>query len=253
MAGVEPSTVKHATILGTRIELPSKDDIISAGPITLFKKLGLQGVSEDEQKNIIQSFYNNPPTAETTLSLKNYPAVQKIVKHLLINLIHKQDPTLSILKDDAMKDDSIIISYTLKNNYAIELSVMIPGHLLKHTTKLQSAHVKANGLTRNGLENSKITTRTTKNEQTAEATQTTPTIQEEPVKVDATNAFIISIVDDDVSITGSMNGEIDEDYLKKVKENKISCKVKITDMLHNLSCNPTQKQVNKYLKGLSPV
>lgn len=41
-----------------------------------------------------------------------------------------------------------------------------------------------------------------------------------------------------------------EDYLKKVKENKISCKVKITDMLHNLSCNPTQKQVNKYLKGL---
>jgi len=41
-----------------------------------------------------------------------------------------------------------------------------------------------------------------------------------------------------------------EDYLKKVKENKLSCKVKIIDMLHNLSCNPTQKQVNKYLKGL---
>jgi hypothetical protein len=157
MAGVEPSTVKHTTILGTRIELPSKDDITSAGPITLFNKLGLQGVSEDKKRIIVQSFYDNPSTAETTLSLQSYPAVQTIVKDLLIDLIHKQDPTLSILKDDAMKDSSITITYQKKSNHAIELSVLIPGHLIMPNISVHSISVKANGLTKNGLENSTIT------------------------------------------------------------------------------------------------
>jgi hypothetical protein len=297
MARVEPSTVKHATILGTRIELPSKDDIKSAGPITLFKKLGLQGVSEDKQKIIIQSFYDNPSTAETTLSLKDYPAVQNIVKDLLIDLIHKQDRTLSILKDDAMKDDSIIISYQKKSNQSIELSVLIPGHLLMHNRSLHSASVKANGLTKNGLENSKITTRTTQNAQMAQMAQTsqttiptlttlpavptmpavptlptlpavptmpavptlptlpavptatTPTIHNDPVKVDATNAFIISIVDD-VSITGSMNGEIDEDYLKKVSaENDTDANTAIASAVAVME----DDFINGTIKGLSRI
>ena len=39
-------------------------------------------------------------------------------------------------------------------------------------------------------------------------------------------------------------------YLELVKMNKISRRVKIADMMANLSDNPTKKQINKYLKGL---
>jgi len=61
--------------------------------------------------------------------------------------------------------------------------------------------------------------------------------------------FPQEVVDAVVLLTHKKD-EAYEDYIKKVKENKIARKVKITDMLHNLSCNPTQKQINKYLKGL---
>jgi (p)ppGpp synthase/HD superfamily hydrolase len=40
------------------------------------------------------------------------------------------------------------------------------------------------------------------------------------------------------------------EYLKKIKENPLARKVKIADMLANLSDRPTQKQVFKYLAGL---
>lgn len=41
-----------------------------------------------------------------------------------------------------------------------------------------------------------------------------------------------------------------EHYLKNVRKNKIALKVKIADMLHNLSDTPTKKQIIKYARGL---
>lgn len=41
-----------------------------------------------------------------------------------------------------------------------------------------------------------------------------------------------------------------EDYLKKVKENVIAKAVKIADMTYNLNDTPSQKQIEKYKKGL---
>lgn len=41
-----------------------------------------------------------------------------------------------------------------------------------------------------------------------------------------------------------------DDYLQRVKENPIARKVKIADMLHNLSDAPTERQIIKYAKGL---
>jgi (p)ppGpp synthase/HD superfamily hydrolase len=40
------------------------------------------------------------------------------------------------------------------------------------------------------------------------------------------------------------------DYLKGIKANPIARAVKIADMKHNLSCDPTVKQKEKYAKGL---
>lgn len=40
------------------------------------------------------------------------------------------------------------------------------------------------------------------------------------------------------------------DYLEFVAANEIARKVKIADMLHNLSDRPTEKQIVKYCKGL---
>lgn len=39
-------------------------------------------------------------------------------------------------------------------------------------------------------------------------------------------------------------------YLTRVKSNEIARKVKIADMLENLSDDPTEKQIKKYAKGL---
>jgi (p)ppGpp synthase/HD superfamily hydrolase len=41
-----------------------------------------------------------------------------------------------------------------------------------------------------------------------------------------------------------------EEYLKKVKENAIAKAVKIADMTYNLNDTPSQKQIEKYKKGL---
>lgn len=41
-----------------------------------------------------------------------------------------------------------------------------------------------------------------------------------------------------------------ENYLRVIRENPIAIKVKVADMLHNLSDAPTGKQVLKYARGL---
>lgn len=41
-----------------------------------------------------------------------------------------------------------------------------------------------------------------------------------------------------------------EDYLRKIKGNRFAKEVKILDMVHNLSQDPTPKQIQKYSKGL---
>lgn len=41
-----------------------------------------------------------------------------------------------------------------------------------------------------------------------------------------------------------------EEYLALVRANPIACKVKVADMLHNLSDSPTQAQILKYARGL---
>ena len=48
-----------------------------------------------------------------------------------------------------------------------------------------------------------------------------------------------------------IKGESYERYLERVKENSIARSVKIEDMLDNLSDCPTNKQVEKYAKGLA--
>ena len=45
-------------------------------------------------------------------------------------------------------------------------------------------------------------------------------------------------------------GESYEDYLDKIRFNPIALKVKEADMLHNLSDDPTPRQVLKYARGL---
>ena len=47
-----------------------------------------------------------------------------------------------------------------------------------------------------------------------------------------------------------VSGQSYEDYLKGVRENEIARKVKVADMLHNLSDSPTNKQILKYAAGL---
>lgn len=47
-----------------------------------------------------------------------------------------------------------------------------------------------------------------------------------------------------------MPGEPYENYLRVVKANPIARKVKIADMLDNLSDSPSERQIRKYAKGL---
>lgn len=44
-------------------------------------------------------------------------------------------------------------------------------------------------------------------------------------------------------------GEAYEDYLQRVKEDPDARAVKFADMLHNLSCNPTDQQREKYARA----
>lgn len=66
---------------------------------------------------------------------------------------------------------------------------------------------------------------------------------------DLRSIFSSNIVDAIVALT-HYDGETYDEYLSRVKSNKIACKVKICDMLHNLSCSPSKKQISRYLKGL---
>ena len=52
-------------------------------------------------------------------------------------------------------------------------------------------------------------------------------------------------------ITLTKNGEIGyEEYLLRVKADPVARKVKVADMLANLSDHPTERQIVKYAKGL---
>jgi (p)ppGpp synthase/HD superfamily hydrolase len=41
-----------------------------------------------------------------------------------------------------------------------------------------------------------------------------------------------------------------EEYLKRIKKNDLARSVKVADMLHNLSDKPTEKQKERYTKGI---
>ena len=52
-------------------------------------------------------------------------------------------------------------------------------------------------------------------------------------------------------ITLTKNGEIGyEEYLLRIKADPVARKVKVADMLANLSDHPTERQIVKYAKGL---
>lgn len=53
-----------------------------------------------------------------------------------------------------------------------------------------------------------------------------------------------------VDLLTKKEGVTYEDYLAAIKQHPLACKVKISDMLDNLSDNPTRKQIIKYTKGL---
>ncbi len=53
-----------------------------------------------------------------------------------------------------------------------------------------------------------------------------------------------------VDVLTKVQGTSYEWYLERVRNNPIARKVKVADMLHNLSDSPTENQVIKYAKGL---
>lgn len=57
------------------------------------------------------------------------------------------------------------------------------------------------------------------------------------------------VVDAVVCLT-KRKGESYESYLTAVRADPIARKVKVADMLHNLSDSPTEKQILKYARGL---
>lgn len=63
-------------------------------------------------------------------------------------------------------------------------------------------------------------------------------------------AGIPSVIVEAVSLLTHKKGEPYMDYLARLKLNSIARKVKIADMLSNLSDNPTDTQIVKYAKGL---
>ncbi|CAB5226301.1 HD/PDEase domain containing protein [uncultured Caudovirales phage] len=58
------------------------------------------------------------------------------------------------------------------------------------------------------------------------------------------------IVVDAVLLLTKFDHQPYEEYLKEVKENVIARAVKIADMTYNLNDTPSQKQIEKYKKGL---
>lgn len=59
-----------------------------------------------------------------------------------------------------------------------------------------------------------------------------------------------AVVDAVILLTKDQSGLSYEEYLARVRANPIACRVKVADMLHNLSDSPTQKQILKYARGL---
>jgi len=53
-----------------------------------------------------------------------------------------------------------------------------------------------------------------------------------------------------VEVLTKTDGVAYDDYLRGVRQNWIARKVKVADMLHNLSDTPTEKQIRKYARGL---
>lgn len=53
-----------------------------------------------------------------------------------------------------------------------------------------------------------------------------------------------------VEVLTKTDGVSYDEYLHGVRQNWIACKVKVADMLHNLSDVPTERQIIKYAKGL---
>ena len=55
----------------------------------------------------------------------------------------------------------------------------------------------------------------------------------------------------DIELLTKKKGQDYADYLNAVCISKVATKVKIADMVHNLSCDPTVKQKKKYREGVS--
>ncbi len=64
------------------------------------------------------------------------------------------------------------------------------------------------------------------------------------------NAGLFETVIDAVILLTKKKGEDYMEYLYKIKANPLATQVKIADMLHNISDDPTGKQILKYAKGL---
>jgi (p)ppGpp synthase/HD superfamily hydrolase len=64
------------------------------------------------------------------------------------------------------------------------------------------------------------------------------------------NVGIDDDVIDAVELLTKKDGVDYETYIQRIKQNEMARVVKIADMLHNLSENPTVKQIRKYSKAL---
>ena len=68
--------------------------------------------------------------------------------------------------------------------------------------------------------------------------------------VDLINAKLSEHVINAVIVLTKVHGESYMAYLSGVRANPLACRVKIADMLDNLSDDPTPRQIRKYAKGL---
>ena len=140
--------IKDAKILGIGTQLDySKPDY------SILKKLGLQGVSDEDKQKIMRAFYITPPQSTNTLDLQAYPEIQEIIKPLLIDLIHKQQPDIIIQKVAAVRDSSIPIHYGKKRNHGVSLSIQLPSYLVNDKT----ARIIETTSIQKGINNSKVT------------------------------------------------------------------------------------------------
>ena len=177
---------KQARILGTPIELE-----YSNPKYTILKKLGLQGVSDEDKQKIMKDFYVTPPKSTHTLSLQAYPDIQKIIKPLLIDLIHKQQPDIIIQKEAVLRDYSIPIQYEKKRNYGVSLSIELPAYLVNHASTLT---IEANKISK-GVEKGIII-----------INQDAPVNQEKQKQMAKIEAVASIIGDDTISVKNKFSG-----------------------------------------------